>query len=127
MNGLNSLHVMVITFGLPWMKLSVQRRASGAEICLGAAAAPGNSAVPSATTSSQHHRTYIRTRRKRPRNTAAQDDCEDDSDQQDDVQAVVDQDQPLQHESIDEDESVSVEREATGDGEAFHLDEDLLL
>jgi hypothetical protein len=35
--------------------------------------------------------------------------------------------QPLQHESIDEDESVSAEREAAGDGEAFHLDENLLL
>jgi hypothetical protein len=35
------------------------------------------------------------TRRKHPRNAATQDDCEDDSDQQDDVQAVVDQDQPL--------------------------------
>jgi hypothetical protein len=35
MNGLKSLHVMVITFGLPWMKLSVQRRVSGAKICLG--------------------------------------------------------------------------------------------
>jgi hypothetical protein len=91
-----------------------------------AAAAPGNDVVPSAATSSQHHRTYIRTRRKHPRNAATQDDCEDDSDQQDDVQVVVDQDQPLQHESIDEYESVPTEREA-GDGEAFHLDEDLLL
>jgi hypothetical protein len=89
-----------------------------------AAAAPGNAVVPSAATSSQHHRTYIMTRRMRPRNAAAQDDCEDD--QQDDVQVVVDQDQPLQHESIDEYESVPTEREA-GDGEAFHLDEDLLL
>jgi hypothetical protein len=35
MNGLKSLHVMVTTFGLPWMKLSMQRRASEAEICLG--------------------------------------------------------------------------------------------
>jgi hypothetical protein len=92
-----------------------------------AAAAPGNAAVASATTSSQHHRTYIRTRRNCPRNAAAQDDCEDDSDQQDDVQADVDQDQPLQHESIDEDESISAEKEAAGDGEAFHLDEDPLL
>jgi hypothetical protein len=31
-------------------------------------------------------------------------------------QLAVDQDQPLQHESIDEDESVSAEREAAGDG-----------
>jgi hypothetical protein len=64
-----------------------------------------------------------------PRNAAAQDICEEnDSNHQDDVQAAVDQ--PLQADSsrsIEEDESESGAGTAAGDGDAFHLDEDLLL
>jgi hypothetical protein len=87
-----------------------------------------NNVVAATATSSHHHWTYVRIR-KHPRNAAAQDICEEnDSNHQDDVQAAVDQ--PLQADSsrsIEEDESESGGGTAAGDGDAFHLDEDLLL